>query len=92
MANTKSAKKATRVAARRNEVNKNRMSRVRGSVRRVEEALTAGDKTAAEAAFKVAQPELMRGAQKGIIHKNAASRKVSRLAGRIKALIKALKA
>jgi small subunit ribosomal protein S20 len=92
MANTKSAKKATRVAARRNEVNRNRMSRVRGSVRKVEEALTAGDKAAAEAALKAAQPELMRGAQKGIIHKNAASRKVSRLAGRIKALIKALKA
>lgn len=92
MANTKSAKKATRVAARRNEVNKNRMSRVRGSVRKVEEALTAGDRAAAEAALKVAQPELMRGAQKGIIHKNAASRKVSRLAGRIRALIKALKA
>ncbi len=92
MANTKSAKKATRVAARRNEVNKNRMSRVRGSVRKVEEALTVGDRAAAEAALKVAQPELMRGAQKGIIHKNAASRKVSRLAGRIQALIKALKA
>ena len=86
MANTKSAKKATRAAARRTEVNKNRMSRVRGSVRKVEEAITAGDKTAAEAALKAAQPELMRGAQKGIIHKNAASRKVSRLAGRIKAL------
>lgn len=86
MANTRSAKKATRVAARRNEVNKNRMSRVRGSVRKVEEAITAGDKAAAEAAFKAAQPELMRSAQKGIIHKNAASRKVSRLAGRIKAL------
>lgn len=86
MANTKSAKKATRAAARRTEVNKNRMSRVRGSVRKVEEAITAGDKAAAEAALKAAQPELMRGAQKGIIHKNAASRKVSRLAGRIKAL------
>jgi small subunit ribosomal protein S20 len=86
MANTKSAKKATRAAARRTEVNKNRMSRVRGSVRKVEEAITAGDKTAAETALKAAQPELMRGAQKGILHKNAASRKVSRLAGRIKAL------
>ncbi len=86
MANTKSAKKATRAAARRTEVNKNRMSRVRGSVRRVEEAITAGDKAAAETALQAAQPELMRGAQKGILHKNAASRKVSRLAGRIKAL------
>jgi len=86
MANTKSAKKATRVAARRNEINKNRMSQMRGSVRKVEEALAAGNKAAAEAALQAAQPELMRGAQKGIIHKNAASRKVSRLTGRIKAL------
>jgi small subunit ribosomal protein S20 len=86
MANTKSAKKATRVAARRNEINKNRMSQMRGSVRKVEEAIAAGNKSAAEAALQAAQPELMRSAQKGIIHKNAASRKVSRLAGRIKAL------
>jgi small subunit ribosomal protein S20 len=86
MANTRSAKKAMRVAASRNEINKNRTSRVRGSVRKVEEALAAGDKVAAEAALAVAQPELMRGAQKGVIHKNAASRKVSRLAHRIKAL------
>jgi len=86
MANTKSAKKATRASARRNEVNKNRMSQMRGTVRKVEEAIAAGNKTAAEAALQAAQPELMRGAQKGIIHKNAASRKVSRLVGRIKAL------
>ena len=86
MANTKSAKKATRAAARRNEVNKNRTSRVRSSVRKVEEALASGDKAAAEAALKAAQPELMRGAQKGVLHKNAASRKVSRLTSRVKAL------
>ncbi len=86
MANTKSAKKANRVATRRAEVNKSRMSRVRSSVRKVEEALASGDKTAAEAAFKAAQPELMRGAQKGILHKNTASRKVSRLSVRVKAL------
>lgn len=86
MANTKSAKKATRVAARRNEINKNRTSRVRSSVRKVEEALASGDKTAAEAALKLAQPELMRGAQKGVLHKNAASRKISRLTSRLKAL------
>ena len=86
MANTKSAKKATRVAARRNEVNKNRMSLLRSSVRKVEEAIAAGNKPAAESALQAAQPELMRGAQKGIVHKNAASRKVSRLAGRIKSL------
>lgn len=86
MANTKSAKKATRVATRRAEVNKNRMSRMRSTVRKVEEALASGDKKAAEAAFQAAQPELMRSAQKGIIHKNTASRKVSRLSVRVKAL------
>ena len=86
MANTKSAKKATRAAARRNEVNKNRMSQLRSTVRKVEEAIAAGNKSAAEVALQAAQPELMRGAQKGVIHKNAASRKVSRLTGRIKAL------
>lgn len=86
MANTRSAKKAARVAVRRTLVNRNRLSRVRSSVRKVEEAIASGDRSAAEAALKGAQPELMRGAQKGIIHKNAASRKVSRLAQRIKKL------
>jgi small subunit ribosomal protein S20 len=86
MANTSSAKKATRVAARRTVINKNRTSRVRTSVRKVEEALSAGDKAAAEAALRAAEPELMRGAQKGILHKNAAARKVSRLAKRVKAI------
>lgn len=86
MANTKSAKKATRAAARRTDINKNRVSRVRTQVRKVEEAIASGDKAAAEAALKVAQPELMRGAQKGVLHKNAASRKVSRLSARVKAL------
>ena len=86
MANTKSAKKATRVAARRTEVNKNRVSRIRTQVRKVEEAIASGDRATAEAALKVAQPELMRGAQKGVMHKNTASRKVSRLSARVKAL------
>lgn len=86
MANTKSAKKATRAAARRNDVNKNRMSRIRSSVRRVEEALDSGDQAAAQVALATAQPELMRGAQKGVLHKNAAARKVSRLTRRVKAL------
>ena len=86
MANTKSAKKATRVAARRNEINKNRVSRIRTSVRKVEEAIASGDQGAALAALQAAQPELMRGAQKGVLHKNAASRKVSRLTSRVKAL------
>ncbi len=86
MANTKSAKKATRVAARRSIINTNRVSRIRTSVRSVEEAITAGDAKAAEAALSAAQPELMRGAQKGLMHKNTASRKISRLAKRVKSL------
>jgi small subunit ribosomal protein S20 len=86
MANTSSAKKATRVAARRAAINKNRLSQVRSSVRKVEEAIASGNKSAAEAALKAAEPELIRGAQKGIVHKNAASRKVSRLAKRVKAI------
>ena len=86
MANTKSAKKATRVATRRTEVNKNRVSRIRTQVRKVEEAIASGDRATAESALKAAQPELMRGAQKGVMHKNTASRKVSRLSARVKAL------
>ncbi len=86
MANTSSAKKATRKIARRTAVNKNRRSRMRTFVRKVEEALESGDKAAAEAAFKAAQPELMRAASKGVLHKNTASRKVSRLAHRVKSL------
>jgi small subunit ribosomal protein S20 len=86
MANTSSAKKATRKIAARTAVNKNRRSRVRTFLRRVEEALLSGDKTAAQEAFKAAQPELMRAASKGVFHKNTASRKVSRLANRVKAL------
>jgi small subunit ribosomal protein S20 len=86
MANTSSAKKATRKIAARTAVNKNRRSRVRTFIRRVEEALEAGDKTAATAAFAAAQPELMRAASKGVVHRNTASRKVSRLAARLKTL------
>jgi small subunit ribosomal protein S20 len=86
MANTPSAKKATRKIAHRTAVNKNRRSRVRTFVRKVEEALAAGDKAAAETAFQNAQPELMRAASKGVLHKNTASRKVSRLAQRVKGL------
>ncbi|CAN0654405.1 30S ribosomal protein S20 [Nitratireductor aquimarinus] len=86
MANTTSAKKAVRKIARRTAVNKNRRSRVRSFVRKVEEALAAGDKAAAETAFKAAQPELMRAAGKGVLHRNTASRKVSRLAARVKSL------
>lgn len=86
MANTKSAKKATRVAARKTVINKNRTSRVRSSVRKVEEAIVAGDRKVADAALRAAETELMRGAQKGILHKNAASRKVSRLTARVRAV------
>lgn len=86
MANTSSAKKATRKIARRTTVNKSRRSRVRNFVRKVEEALASGDKAAAQAAFVEAQPELMRAATKGVLHKNTASRKVSRLAQRVKSL------
>ncbi len=80
MANTPSAKKAARKIARRTEVNKSRRSEMRTYVRKVEEALEAGDKAAAAAALLNAEPKLMRAAQKGVLHKNTASRKVSRLA------------
>ncbi len=86
MANTASAKKAARKIARRTAVNKIRRSRIRTFVRKVEEALAAGDKSAAAEALKAAQPELMRAAGKGVLHKNTASRKVSRLAHRVKTL------
>jgi small subunit ribosomal protein S20 len=86
MANTSSAKKATRKIAARTEVNKARRSRVRTYVRKVEEALAAGDKSVAEAALLAAQPELMRAAAKGVMHKSTASRKVSRLALRVNKL------
>ncbi|HET9618851.1 MAG TPA: 30S ribosomal protein S20 [Pseudolabrys sp.] len=83
MANTKSARKATRVIARRTEVNKARRSVLRTSMRKVEEAIASGDKSAASAALKAAEPVIMRAAQRGVVHKNNASRKVSRLAHRI---------
>ncbi len=83
MANTTSARKATRKIARRTEINKSRRSLLRNSVRKVEEAITAGDRNAALAAFKEAEPVIMRAAQRGVAHKNNASRKVSRLAHRI---------
>jgi small subunit ribosomal protein S20 len=86
MANTKSAKKAARVTLRRTAINKARRSRMRTFVRKVEEAISSGDKSAAEAALRSAQPELMRSAQKGILHKNTASRKISRLSARIRVL------
>lgn len=86
MANTKSAKKAARQAVRRTEVNKARRSRMRTSVRNVEEAIAKGDQAAAIAAMQLAEPELVRAAQNGVVHKNTASRKVSRLVRRIRSL------
>ena len=88
MANTKSAKKATRQIARRTVVNRSRRTRVRTAVRTVEEAIAAGDRTAAVAAMAEAEPAIIRAAQKGIVHRNAAQRKVSRLAHRIAKLSK----
>ncbi|MBV9558259.1 MAG: 30S ribosomal protein S20 [Pseudolabrys sp.] len=83
MANTKSARKATRVIARRTEVNKTRRAALRGSIRKVEEAISGGDRAKALAALKDAEPAIMRAAQRGIVHKSTASRKVSRLSKRI---------
>ena len=88
MANTTSAKKATRKIARRTIVNKSRRTQMRGAVRTVEAAIKSGDREAALKAMKLAEPELMRAAQKSIIHKNAASRKVSRLTSQIGKLAK----
>jgi small subunit ribosomal protein S20 len=86
MANTASAKKAARKMLRQTEVNKSRRSRLKAYVRKVEEALASGDKAAAKGALAAAEPILMRTAQKGVVHKRAASRKVSRLAARVRAL------
>lgn len=86
MANTPGAKKAARKIARRTEVNKARRSRVRTYLRRFEEALSAGDKAAAQTAFVEAQSELMRAVSKGVVHKNTGARKVSRLAAALKKL------
>jgi small subunit ribosomal protein S20 len=88
MANTSSARKATRKIARKTEVNKTRRSLLRKSVRKVEEAIATGDRTAAMTAFQDAEPVIMRAAQRNVVHKNTASRKVSRLAHRIAKLAK----
>ena len=86
MAKTSSAKKAARQMIRRTEVNKGRRTRVKSEVRSVEEAIKSGDRAKAEAALRSAEPILVRNAQKGIMHKKTASRKVSRLAQRVKAM------
>ena len=86
MANTPQAKKRIRRNARRTEINGARVSRIRTFVKQVEAALAAGDKSQAEAAIRKVQPELARGVAKGIVHKNTAARKFSRLTRRIAAL------
>lgn len=86
MANTASAKKMTRKIAKRTAINRSRRSRMRTFVRKVEEAIAAGNQETALSALRAAEPEIMRAAQNGIVHKNNASRKVSRLAARVKLL------
>jgi len=86
MANTPQSKKRARQIERRTDVNKARRSRIRTYIPKVEEAIASGNADAAALALKTAQPELMRGVTKGVVHKNTASRKISRLAARVKAL------
>ena len=88
MANTKSARKAARQAIRKTEINKSRRTALRNSMRKVEEAIASGDRVKASAALKAAEPAIMRAAQIGVIHKNNASRKVSRLTHRVAKLAK----
>ena len=86
MANYASAKKRIRQTVKRTEVNRSRLSTIRSALRKVEEAITSGDEAAARAAFKVAEPLVARGAQKGVMPRNTAARRISRLSNRIKAL------
>lgn len=87
MANTKSAKKMVRKIERRTVRNRDQRSKMRTFIRRVEEAITSGDKAAAETALRTAQPAIARAGQKGLLHKRTASRKVSRLAKRVSAIV-----
>jgi len=86
MANSPQSKKRARQNLRRLTINKARRSRIRTHLRKVEEAIASGDKDVAAAALRTVQPELMRGVTKGVMHKNTASRKMSRLSSRVKAL------
>lgn len=86
MANTLQSKKRARQNEARFAVNKARRARIRTFLRKVEEAIASGDKEAATAALRAAQPELMRGVSRGVFHRNTAARKMSRLSGRVKAL------
>ena len=86
MAHHKSAKKRIRRNARRTEINRSRVSRIRTFIKRVESAISSGDTEAASAALKAAQPEMHRGVTKGVLHRNTVARKISRLSASIKAL------
>ena len=86
MANTTQSAKRARQNEKRFAINKARRSRIRTYLRKVEEAIASGDKDAAANALRAAQPELMRGVTKGVLHKNTVSRKLSRLSARVKAL------
>lgn len=86
MANNRSARKRVRQIERRTSVNRNRISRIRTFVRKVETALAKGDAEASKEAFKEAEPEIRRGVNKGVLHLNTASRKISRLSRRVRAL------
>jgi small subunit ribosomal protein S20 len=86
MPNTISAGKRVRKTVRRTEVNKARKSQIRSAIRAVEEALAAGNKDAAKAALKAAEPQIMRGVRKGVVHRNTGSRKISRLNAGLKRL------
>lgn len=86
MANSPGSKKRARKTVRRTVINKSRRTRVRGFIRKVEEAIASGDLSAANDALRVAQSEIMRGVTKGIMHKNTAGRKISRLNARVRAL------
>ena len=86
MANHRSSKKRIRQTERRTAVNRNRIGRIRTFVKKVEEAIDSGDKAAAAAALKSAQPEVQRGVTKGVLHKNTAARRISRLSKRVAAL------
>ena len=86
MANTPQSKKRVRQTERRTAVNKARRSRIRTFLRKVEEAIASGDPAAAQTALRTAQPELMRGVTRGVLHKNTVARKMSRLSARVKAL------
>ncbi len=88
MPNIASAKKRARTAAKRQAINHSRKTRIRGFVRKVEEAIATGDAATAQAALKAAEPEIMRGVTKGVVHKNTGARKVSRLSKRVAKLSK----